>query len=54
MFLSHADYAEFANGTRSARAAVRDIPHSSPDSGGEYSLCLTKNAGRGRVALRID
>lgn len=32
MFLSHAKlyfYADFAEGTRSARAAIRDIPHPS-------------------------
>ena len=33
MFLSHADYADFTEGTCSARAAIRDIPHSSPESG---------------------
>ena len=34
MFLSHADYADFAEDTCSARAAIRDIPQCPPESGG--------------------
>ena len=47
MFLSHADYAESAESTRSARVCHSGRTASFPDSGGECSLCLTKKCWLG-------